>query len=558
MATGMKQGKSKTFTFAIIANVILLLFLELNARIFLSISARSFHFFSYGLTNEDTLHMKQFIKVTSSDGKMLYYKSVPSNDVANPVNSLGLRGEEIVSDRQESMRVVCLGGSTTYGSGIPYKDTFPKLLQDKLDLYCGKNYYEIINAGQPGFNLEHIINMTKREVLPLNPDVVILMSVINNFIVPGISNADDNLVEVKDFIVKHFCIGLIIHDLFTESYESGFISYIGNFNWAHFAKTLMSSPSVWSEYERKLNILIECIRNHNPSSKFIILEQPFNSINFPEMQEPYKRALGIMTKTADSHENIDLLYTQTAIIDAMQDGNKMWQAPHIDPVHLLRGGNEILASLLFDKLGSECHPYDSTDEAGRKIFDSRPEIPAAPQADSYGIKKSEGLQESSRIETHWLEAEYASTIAGPLEIVGDEDDSEGRYMYAPNGAGDRYEPGPIMATYTVTTARGGSYFLWGRVKVSDKRDNSFFVQVDDGGDNLWEVEAGDHWHWDAINDRNGEDPVKFTLTEGLHTIKIKMREDGTKLDKMVLTNDEDFIPRSNGAPLENQGNREVH
>ena len=80
--------------------------------------------------------------------------------------------------------------------------------------------------------------------------------------------------------------------------------------------------------------------------------------------------------------------------------------------------------------------------------------------------------------------------------------------------------------------------MLGRVKIIDKRDNSFFVEIDDGPDNLWEIEAGNYWHWDAVNDRDAADPVKFSLTEGIHEIKVKLREDGTKLDKMLLTNNE--------------------
>jgi lysophospholipase L1-like esterase len=347
---GMAQRTSKLWAFAVIANVLLLLLLESGARVFLSIRAHSLHFLSYGLTSEDALHMKQFVKVMSSDGTMLYYKGVPSQDAANPVNSLGWRGEEISADRKGSIRVVCLGGSTTYGSGLPYKDTFPKLLQDTLDRHCGKNRYEVMNAGQPAFNLHHIINMTNMDVLPLNPDIVIVMSVINNFLLPGESTADTTAAAVKDFIVNHFCIGLIVHDLLSESHADEFIGHLGNFNWARFAHTILSSPAVWSAYERNLNNLIECIRRHNPSTQFIILEQPFNSSNFPEMQEPYRKALGIMTETADAHENSNLLHTQMAIMDATHKGKKIWQAPHIDPVHLLRGGNEILAALVHCKL----------------------------------------------------------------------------------------------------------------------------------------------------------------------------------------------------------------
>jgi hypothetical protein len=99
-----------------------------------------------------------------------------------------------------------------------------------------------------------------------------------------------------------------------------------------------------------------------------------------------------------------------------------------------------------------------------------------------------------------------------------------------------------MATYTVHIAHAGVYILWGRVKASHGGDNSFFVQVDDNEDNLWEVEMGGHWHWDKINNRDILDPVRFILTSGAHTIRIKLREDGTKLDKLLLTNNADFVP----------------
>ena len=93
--------------------------------------------------------------------------------------------------------------------------------------------------------------------------------------------------------------------------------------------------------------------------------------------------------------------------------------------------------------------------------------------------------------------------------------------------------------------------MWGRVQARDGGDNSFFVQLDDNLDNMWEVEMGDHWHWDKVNDRDILDPVRFILTSGVHTIKIKLREDGTKLDKLLLTNNVDFVPSGKGVFVEN-------
>ena len=160
----------------------------------------------------------------------------------------------------------------------------------------------------------------------------------------------------------------------------------------------------------------------------------------------------------------------------------------------------------------------------------------------------------SSLEIIWLEAEHAEEIVSPFEIAADEDAANGSFLYAPNGTGNEYSSGgTVMATYTIRISQPGVYFLWGRVEARDGNDNSFFVQMDDNPDNLWEVEIGDDWHWDRVNDRDIVDPVRFILTRGVHTIRIKLREDGTKLDKLLLTNAIGVIPGGKGEAAEKSG-----
>jgi hypothetical protein len=161
--------------------------------------------------------------------------------------------------------------------------------------------------------------------------------------------------------------------------------------------------------------------------------------------------------------------------------------------------------------------------------------------------------EPTCLEYHWLEAEHAETIVTPLAIANDDNASDGKFIYPPNGTGNQYRSGPIMLTYSVNIFQEGEYILWGRVEATNKRDNSFFVQVDDNMDNLWEVETGASWHWDKINNRDILDPVWLILTPGVHTIKIMLREDGTKLDKLLLTNNVDFVPKGKGDIAEKTG-----
>jgi arylsulfatase A-like enzyme len=143
---------------------------------------------------------------------------------------------------------------------------------------------------------------------------------------------------------------------------------------------------------------------------------------------------------------------------------------------------------------------------------------------------------------YWLEAERAFFVVPPFQIAIDEDASGEKYIFSPESAGDHYKPGLSMSIYTVNITQTGKYVLWGRVIAASETDDSFFVQVNDGFYNTWDIEVGTPWHWDVVNNRSKVDPVIFNLQEGNHTVKIILREDGAKLDKILLTNDLDFIP----------------
>ena len=144
-------------------------------------------------------------------------------------------------------------------------------------------------------------------------------------------------------------------------------------------------------------------------------------------------------------------------------------------------------------------------------------------------------------------------MVSPFEIAQDENASEGKYIYVPNGTANQYASPPPMATYQVTVRQGGTYILWGRVLTPTKKDNSFLIKIDNERSNRWHIKTGKDWHWDQVNTRGRGDPVHFILSEGKHTIQVMLSEDGTKLDKMLLTNHLVLVPTCKGESQENSG-----
>ena len=176
------------------------------------------------------------------------------------------------------------------------------------------------------------------------------------------------------------------------------------------------------------------------------------------------------------------------------------------------------------------------------LCDNCPDSSNPEQGDENG--NGIGNECESFPESHVLEAEHADSIADFVEVTNDVNASNQRFLHVPNGKTGQYRAGTIVAVYTVTVEQSGTYVLWGRVQAPTKKDNSFFVQMDDGSDNLWEIDTGKHWHWDQVNNRNRVDPAKFILTKGVHSIHLKLREDGTKLDKLLLTSNLDYVPNN--------------
>jgi len=153
----------------------------------------------------------------------------------------------------------------------------------------------------------------------------------------------------------------------------------------------------------------------------------------------------------------------------------------------------------------------------------------------------------------WVEAEDADEINPSVQPASDPSASNNTYIWIPEVEGFR---GPGYAKYIIIIPTTGEYKICGRIIAETSSDNSFFVQVDDNAERLWTMPVANNWIWDEVNhwgngtESNPEiDPVVFNLSAGEHILIIKHREDGAKLDRLLMTNNMTYIPQGDMSPL---------
>jgi lysophospholipase L1-like esterase len=89
-------------------------------------------------------------------------------------NSLGFRGPEFAPAKTPGrLRIVCMGESSTYGSGVADDETYPARLQAHLARLLAPREIEVINAGVLGYTSAENVLHALFDVVPLAPDLVV-------------------------------------------------------------------------------------------------------------------------------------------------------------------------------------------------------------------------------------------------------------------------------------------------------------------------------------------------------------------------------------------------
>ncbi len=142
-----------------------------------------------GLRAEELDPIRRLVRLARIEAHP-YLAYVPKKNFSSPDgdshqvshNSLGFRGPNIEEQKPEGVyRILCLGGSSTYGHGpTSNATTWPGRLQTRLLEVMPERKIEVINGGCQGFtSYESLANYAFRG-LALDPDLVIVYHAIND------------------------------------------------------------------------------------------------------------------------------------------------------------------------------------------------------------------------------------------------------------------------------------------------------------------------------------------------------------------------------------------
>ena len=115
-------------------------------------------------------------------------------------NSFGIRDREFqVPKPNNTVRIIILGDSFTFGLGVELNETYAKILEDKLNKLETEKTYEVLNFGVPGYNTTQEIEFFKLYGIQFEPDIIILA-----YTGDDLQDSVGTLEMKKQYIIKKF------------------------------------------------------------------------------------------------------------------------------------------------------------------------------------------------------------------------------------------------------------------------------------------------------------------------------------------------------------------
>lgn len=289
------------------------------------------------------------------------------------INNIGVRGADVSPVKPRGgLRVVCLGGSSTFGFYARDQYTYPAILEKFLNERLGNRFrtIDVINAGIPHANSDNIHAFLKEELLSYAPDVITIYTGFNDASYVMDASKVQNFLR---WMHGHFTVYVVMKKA---------IALLGGpelySKWAKYA----SAPTP-KYVERQIELHVHRYRQNiagilqmgrASGASVILIKQGIDPINnekqtrkssltYEEEAEEVRQKL--ISGGALSADEVTLLI-HFSLMKELESIAKEYQAPVVDNielldqhpeyyasyVHLTEDGNAVLAKAIADTIDS--------------------------------------------------------------------------------------------------------------------------------------------------------------------------------------------------------------
>lgn len=106
------------------------------------------------------------------------------------INSLGFRGAETTLEKPEhTIRIVVIGDSFTFGSGVRNEHTFPSQMSEYFAAYGQERTIEVLNLGAGRYNTVNEVSLLFHRGVNFDPDIVVICFFLNDTNAGGTAKA---------------------------------------------------------------------------------------------------------------------------------------------------------------------------------------------------------------------------------------------------------------------------------------------------------------------------------------------------------------------------------
>lgn len=157
----------------------------------------------------DGLHIVSVLPYYFQRDRLRFWKLRPTKVVSNKINivinSKGFRGDEFSAKKpHDTIRIFCMGASSTFGYKIPLKELYNKKLEKLLTRRFPLKKFEVINAGISGYTTLQGLRFLQGEIINYDPDVITIYFGWNEHSLSLVSDKEQAIFSKEIFILQEF------------------------------------------------------------------------------------------------------------------------------------------------------------------------------------------------------------------------------------------------------------------------------------------------------------------------------------------------------------------